>query len=155
MDADGRFPHRITALHLDIWSGGLAWSPDGRTLAFTIKSEMYFMAPDGSDLHRVFPPYTINLHPAWSPDGSHIAYECGLIGICTARTDGTGVRIVARDGLGGVGAPVWSPDGRQLAYLRSSGPDPGKSRIAIMNADGTHKRQIPGAYDGIGTIDWG
>jgi Tol biopolymer transport system component len=86
-------------------SGGLAWSPDGSTLTFHSRraslvgtvaiQRIYSVRADGSGLHR------INEHgfqPAWSPDGSRIAYlrDYGFaeVGLYTMAVDGSDVRQV-------------------------------------------------------------
>jgi Tol biopolymer transport system component len=61
--------------------------------------------------------------PAWSPDGTLIAFSLGLYppkGIAVIRPDGTGMRVIAR---GDLGQPTWSPDGRQLAVVAGSSID--------------------------------
>lgn len=63
--------------------------------------------------------------PAWSPDGSRLAYvDHGVVSL--ARPDGSGVRRLARGG-----PPAWSPDGTRVAFL-----NPGCGRAAgIWTAD--------------------
>ena len=67
------------------------------------------------------------MYPAWSPDGSHIAFagverladdRLGPPKVYVIRPDGTGQEQVSREGAGdGTGAlPQWSPDGRMLLY---------------------------------------
>lgn len=62
--------------------------------------------------------------PAWSPDGSHIAF--GRQGpdqnrtpwqLCVARSDGSHVRCATGDFRGWIaGGPAWSPDGGTVAF---------------------------------------
>lgn len=58
---------------------GLAWSPDGRTLAFTAMrdqpaADLYLYALDGGEITRVesLPSHAFN--PAWSPDGRFLVF---------------------------------------------------------------------------------
>ena len=77
--------------------------------------------------------------PAWSPDGSEIAFrgEPGL-DIEVARADGSGRRLSV---AGPAHDPDWTPDGR-LIYTK--GPFDGPTRIFISDG-GTERQLIPEA----------
>jgi Tol biopolymer transport system component len=79
--------------------------------------------------------------PAWSPDGTRIAFEAfepqpdraALTFIFLMNADGTGVTKLPQ-----VGAehPSWSPDGKRIAFeWRHDEPN---GEIYVMNADGTN-----------------
>jgi Tol biopolymer transport system component len=78
------------------------WSPDGRHIAFDTESEaggtIYIVDPDGSNLFA----FIDGVGPAWSGDGSMIAFVAD--GIFTIRIDGTGRRRLATGGT-----PAWQP----------------------------------------------
>ncbi len=70
--------------------------------------DVYSIRTDGSGLRRITTGG--GLEPAWSPDGSRIAFSWrDRIGVTSA--DGTERSWVATGS-----APTWSPDGRSLAY---------------------------------------
>jgi Tol biopolymer transport system component len=76
-----------------------AWSPDGRTIAFAERGNLYLIRPDGSGLRRLDACQRALgcesvADPAWSPDGRFIAFEQVLgpevrIVISVIRADGT------------------------------------------------------------------
>ncbi|HEV8627362.1 MAG TPA: hypothetical protein VG034_23225 [Acidimicrobiia bacterium] len=58
--------------------------------------------------------------PAWSPDGSTIAFTRVTLGgsteLWSIRADGSGLRQLTFSGAGAKHEPAWSPDGRFLAF---------------------------------------
>lgn len=85
--------------------------------------------------------------PAWSPNGTKLAYaveENGTWQIWVARKDGTQPHRLTRNG--GY-RPTWSPDGRKIAY-QSKFQAPGD--IVIISAAGgsPHRLTKDPAYDG-------
>lgn len=85
-----------------------------------------------------------NTDPAWSPDGSRIAFASDRGGndfeIWTMNADGSGQTRVTFE-LSDAGAPAWSPDGTRIAY--HAGPD-GDEDVVVMNADGTGRLVVAG-----------
>jgi dipeptidyl aminopeptidase/acylaminoacyl peptidase len=168
MNSDGGFPHVVVDLgdQGNVF-GRLTWSPDDTSLAFmagnrgkgaSVRVSLFVVGADGSGLSAIV---TRPLHadgtiplldPAWSPDGSMIAYGVLVPVPGTSRStgqlwmvnpDGGGRRKVFQTGPPcfiwcGAG-PVWAPDGTEIAYL---GPE---NRIYVMNSDGSDPRPIVSA----------
>ena len=124
-----------------------AWSPDGKSIAYSVGSDIYVMNSDGTG-QKLISNY--GSQPAWSPDGKRIAFvsgrdkygetcfhSCGISGeIYVMNSDGTGqerltkARAMDRD-------PTWSPDGRQIAFVSDRNyPDGHSYEIYTMRADG-------------------
>jgi Tol biopolymer transport system component len=74
---------------------------------------------------------------AWSPDGSRLAFDTDD-GIWVVGSDGSGLRMVIRDGL----SPTWSPDGSRLAYGTWDDLLGGWDGLRIADADGNHVQTV-------------
>ena len=77
------------------------------------------------------------MSPAWSPDGSQIAYvsfEKKKAQIFTVSV-ATGKRRLLTDFAGINGAPAWSPNGREMAVVLSKGGAPKIYRIDLNSGD--------------------
>lgn len=128
INPDGSFETQVTNNGLDL---GAAISPDGTKIAFHrgvgVMADIYVVNIDGSDLVQLTDDPAADNYPAWSPDGSQIAFtstrETNSMGAVSAQVfvmdaDGSNVRRVTT----GVGAsilaqqPSWSPDGTKIAF---------------------------------------
>jgi dipeptidyl aminopeptidase/acylaminoacyl peptidase len=119
-----------------------AWSPDGSEIAFatagpgTIESngnppQIWVMDADGSDQRQLTTLPFGAWRPAWSPDGSQIAFDGSDGAIYVMNADGSGLRKLGPS-IGGFD-PTWSPDGNRIAFTGGSDND---HRIFSMNLDG-------------------
>jgi TolB protein len=81
------------------------------------------------------------ISPAWSPDGSRLAYVSFESGksVIYVQTLATGQRVPISNYKGNNSAPAWSPDGRRLAIVLSRD---GISQIYTTNADGSDLRRV-------------
>ena len=85
MNADGSEKEKISDDHRFAFDESPTWSPDGTQIAFsswqrTFEEEgrtdpdIYVMNADGSNIARITDDPAMDLSPAWSPDGEHIAF---------------------------------------------------------------------------------
>jgi len=123
-------------------------------------TRLYVVSADGRGLRAVTTPsgYDGDSQPDWSPDGRRIAFR-RLVGLGTPNerpqvfvvgADGRGLRDLTASSCTGACVaseePAWSPDGRRIAFERTLASStvgrPPRVGIFVMNADGTHVRQL-------------
>ena len=141
------------------WFGGASLSPDGSQVAFA-RDGIYVIDTDGGRPHLLQKAgrrqwyaghgwlRTSLEDPAFSPDGSKIAYIDGMSdwgnGLRVMDADGSNVRVLLdsngelSDGISipyCAGAPAWSPDGSRLAFCGPGG-------IWVVGADGSGLKKV-------------
>lgn len=129
-----------------------AWSPDGTKIAFSCvaggNEAVCLSDADGSNqivltdrstsTHLGFIP--TEREPAWSPDGTKIAYTSNRSGnseIYLMNANGTNQVRLTNNPLSDAANPCWSPDGTKIAFRDSVIGD-----IIAMNADGSGLQNI-------------
>jgi Tol biopolymer transport system component len=133
------------------YSSGISWSPDGSKLVFSDRSSLYVVKANGGEPRRLTHcTVTVthsasgaiegwdkkscqDLSPAWSPDGSRIAFaRMGNTGeiLHVVNANGSGLKALTRS-LRSASDPVWSPDGGSIVFNVGEG-------IYTVHADGSH-----------------
>ncbi|TAL19770.1 MAG: hypothetical protein EPN99_09995, partial [Frankiales bacterium] len=131
------------------------WSPDGASVV-VLEGPIAADATDAS-LARVdlasgdrSPLGVRGFSPAWSPDGSTIAYvsvidpDLGSTQLATVPSSGGPGRLLtatAPVGDGAVEAPSWSPDSGSLLYTATDG-EAGDSAVWAVDRDGTRVGRV-------------
>ena len=94
-----------------------AVSPDGRTIAFVAMGDLWLL-PVGGKPVQLTDDAAVEIDPAWSPDGSQLAFSSDRAGRMDlwVRDLRTNEERQLTD-RGGVSGAAWSPDGNHLAFL--------------------------------------
>lgn len=129
----------------------LAWSPDGRWLAFGGKpsdrrrdyddSELFLLNIETGALRRLTFNRFRDDSPDFSPDGRYLVFTSAQDGYNRLHLYDldTGERRLLTDQAFGY-VPAWSPDGERIAF--SSNHEAFDLQIYIINADGTGLRRV-------------
>lgn len=151
---------------------GPAWSPSGAEIAWNSDRQTpgtfrgYLMTPDGTDVR----PLSANVwveYPAWSPDGSKLAF----MGQTPPGTGNYEIYVSDRDGSrlerlthspGSDGWPAWSPDGREILFAQIADWSPdgryivfqGRDGLGVVRADGTGMTTLRTVVPASGFPDW-
>ncbi|MFI5232277.1 MAG: hypothetical protein ACHQSE_07165 [Gemmatimonadales bacterium] len=140
IDSDGAGAHAVPGT-----AGGLspAWHPSGRYVAYdelanTGHQTIVVRELATGTTHRIATRFTLNLSPAFSPDGSTLVFAAGDDGsdlFSAAPFDNTApVRLTPSRGFSNA-SPSFSPDGKHIAFTSNR---LGHAEVYIMDADGTN-----------------
>ena len=109
------------------WIRGADLSPKGERAVFEYRGEIVTLpGKKGSQRNLTSTPGAHERDPAWSPDGSRIAYFSDASGeyelVVRSQSDGSTTRydLGAKGGSGFYEGTTWSPDGRHVSFLDNS-----------------------------------
>lgn len=178
VNADGSDAKVLTQITAEgAYSAKPVWSRDGKKIAFTSRraldgsdntnniSNLWIMNADGSGIEaltKLTAEGAPSDEPAWSPDGSKIAFESNRalngsseysesVNIWVINADGSGVKPLTQFLARSAHSlwPNWSPDGSKIVFASSrtlNGSDSENSNelfnIWVMNADGSGAKSL-------------
>lgn len=119
MNAGGTSQTKISNHQTAVYSPAV--SPDGLKIAYVLESgvnyDIYIMNIDGTGVRQLTSDGRSSW-PAWSADGTKLAYSKSQSSIWTMNADGTGqaeISVTLPGSMYGLTQPCWSPDGSKIA----------------------------------------
>ena len=151
-------------------NGGLTWSRDGTKLAYVVEEQeratndsdgridyidrgvLYVINLDASNVTRLFAASNSRIDwlgrtPAWSPDGSSIAFAYGTVDnaveLLVISSNGSNLqKLAAFKSLGFRFSVEWSPDGREILFAWGDPKDLSNAKLYVLNSDGLYRRKV-------------
>ena len=122
-------------------------------------SEIFTVNGNSTGLAQLTSDAAFDSHPAWSPDGTRIAWANGPdrnhYSIWTMNADGSGKTRLTVTPSTSSEYPTWSPDGSQIAFTRRPSVHASCTELWVMNADGSSQSQLaPTAECYEWDLDW-
>ena len=102
--------------------------------------QLFRIRSSGAGLERVTKGQYPSIAPAFSPNGTRIAFARAGVGIVTMDVNGKALRRLTRNGRDSF--PAWSPDGKQIAFVR---PQKAAWSLYVMSSSGGPQRRLPKA----------
>jgi len=122
--------------------------------------DIFLINPDGTGTVNLTATQGDDFSPAWSADGSRLAYTFlrnpdGSVGtsqrICVRNANGLGFSVLSQTSAEDFG-PAWSRDGSKIAF--TSFTTGSQVMVYIINADGTGRRPLNVDLVGASNPDW-
>jgi serine/threonine protein kinase/Tol biopolymer transport system component len=102
-----------------------AWSPDGQRIVYADGHDLFLAKSDGSEAHKLVTVPDQAYYPAWSPDGTVIRFNLGVVGALTptgrlyqVSADGTNLHPMLPNWHNPPAecCGQWTPDGRYFVF---------------------------------------
>ena len=119
----------------------VAFSPDGKTLVYSMQGSLWRQALDSSVAEQLTDGPGYDYQPDWSPDGKRIVFarylndalelyslDLSASGAAAQLTHNGGVNV----------EPRWSPDGQRIAWVSTAGTGHFHVFVGTLSTDGLH-----------------
>ena len=116
--------------------------------------EIFVMDYDGADLKQITKNNSLNISPAWSPDGrrlSFVSYRQGSPRLYIYDGQDGSLSDASPEGSELCIAPSWSPDGRHITFASSR---EGNSEIHVLDVATRRSRQLTFSRGSDTSPDW-
>ncbi len=133
-----------------LWLRYPSISPDGKTIAFCYKGDIFLVNSEGGKATQLTTHPAYDCHPVWSPDGKTIAFtstrDGGMDLFTLPVTGGTPTRLTTFTGA--VYPECFTPDGKRILYRSSVAPEqkygqfPSGSQIYSIPVNGGRPEQF-------------
>jgi Tol biopolymer transport system component len=132
---------------------GVAYSPDGKQVAYTLGRELtlWRSRADGSEAVQLTPPSLQSIMARWSPDGRSIAFAGNAVTApgrpkiyLISAAGGNAEELIPGDS--DQANPAWSPDGKRLAFAGAPwlrGFRPESTSMRILNLETRRVSTLP------------
>ena len=136
---------------------GMAWSPDGKSVALAQydangRSHIFvrdFHTGQQKNITAQWVAWQMNFgSPSWSPDGKWLAVTCSQldverVDVCRMTADGDQLQNLTREAPDIFSCcPSWSPQGDKIAFER-------EAEIFVMDRNGRNRVRLTGQEEGI------
>ena len=128
---------------------------------FFTPSALFAIGADGRGLRQLPPPPPPpdqfsrgDQWPAWSPDGTRLAFARYDRIVVADRDGGNAVQLTPDTLFPEQALPRWSPDGRTLLFLLGFPGNEDGSPLYSINANGTGLHQVPITIPDAGGLAW-
>lgn len=125
-------------------------SPDGRWIAYGRSGEIWVMRVDGSEQRNITQHPSRDADPAWSPDGTRIAFQSDRTGaaqflydIFVMDADGSNLTQITSHPATDE-SPTWAPDGSAITFWTERD---GLSEVYVVRLDGSAPYNITNYFD--------
>ena len=146
IDPDGANQRAILDISGNPLPLGLAWSPDGRKLAFhtEVKGniDIYVMNADGRNLKQLTEDPAEDSWPQWHPGSQRIIFTSNRdenFEIYVMTAEGEIIENLTNDPVIDID-PAWSPDGRKIVFSSKRGKTLGD--LFVMDANGENLQNL-------------